>query len=1320
MHSSNKAGTTASCSITNIEIDGDDNDNHKEFQKLEGGLARYRGSITRDAGPKAKVPQALIPVRFLGVPMAFKSSPVLVEELIREGLHQMPDEYWIRCQELVYSDEDTTTDPSKMPQVPIPTSHMWAMLQNYRNHGDRDLLLVCDDFAGASLAIDPQVAKLFDVIGEYFEVVQVQHGQGLESGSSSETLVKSEGPDDEELDDEELAVALGAPKRELASDLGAGSSVESLHTGLTNELHKVSLDESPPPEIIRVSAPKAVSPSVLRDKRNKIEALKREIEIKKRSINCARPWKRAKPDEPEDTQMVDPFPVAKNLKAEFDAVDDKGRVSANEVASASQQPPALEDSAESQGSDDLFHAEPQEFLTRQSQFADRKQAEEPGDDFDLPEPPKAKAKAKAKSKAKAKAKAKGKAKAKAASKSKASPGKPRGRPRKDKAKPAVHADLKSEAADGEADDPEDELKSQADGEAEHPEAKKEEEHPDDNIDEEKDEPMHAEEKAKVRKSAAPNPIFARRYRPGFCVFAGKRWDAIKASFELIIANRVKTPSTVQAGLQKGARPQAKDNTWDVAKLRKVCDNAAHSFLTLESTQSTQLSTMPPKLRPGMLVYAKYGVVTSDRPIAKLPQQHSRGPPPSSLPPLEAGGGQPPVEPELVDPELRDMEAQLKDPEEDEPVQGKKLKTGFPELEKDDPPSALLKDKLSNSLKKLESSAELTHAPPDPDKKQPGTSSPESSKAGTPKAKAKAKGKAKMLKKVPSKRSIPESEQVVWMTMTMKQSFFNAWLKTSEMEFYGAVIAVKGDMEWHKSLFNLQRSYARSGTVYTGPVCHMCLAGGGGPMFEDYSESPQWRLTCFASRPWGDNEPVPPLATIPAYPAPEELLHLDPFHLCKMGIGRNIAGGILVYLARRQFFDFEGCEAQGFSFPARLERAHRSFLLWTKAEGHHPSLRSFNKAFLNMKSLASAPWCNTKGADTTLMMQWLLWYLTLVLRDPPEFADTGMLQKMRKLAQAYLNMFSSIHGHGLWMTRPCARKLYIEMMRVLRGYQLLGSLCLQVWWRVDHSTEQAKKWLRMLRYWPDLPEVSMRLAFRDMTWLRDAADDAVEGMRELRSTGYLQQQPDWNLRHTVGQFLVETLGVDWRMGEEWFHITLVDSDLAINSMMWQHQGLTGVSQWLIGIDCSWACEGSPSSHPKRHAKAADPKGEYVRYWVPELSKLPLQLPLTWSGVEATIIVMCKLDVRVEDLTTNGVLAAPPGCQHEQGLDDQLPLGGAPPRRSAKLLLKVGADSSPAFRSSSLRPGVAICGIVELRLASRGALPARGGTECLLLMGSGFLV
>ncbi|CAE7284211.1 CRYD [Symbiodinium sp. CCMP2592] len=158
-----------------------------------------------------------------------------------------------------------------------------------------------------------------------------------------------------------------------------------------------------------------------------------------------------------------------------------------------------------------------------------------------------------------------------------------------------------------------------------------------------------------------------------------------------------------------------------------------------------------------------------------------------------------------------------------------------------------------------------------------------------------------------------------------------------------------------------------------------------------------------------------------------------------------------------------------------------------------------------------------------------------------------LRKIWDISEEFQKLEGGLARYRGSITRDAGPKAK-ESKLSLPGIYLVG-----VWWRVDHSTEQAKKWLRMLRYWPDLPEVSMRLAFRDMTWLRDAADDTVE-------------VGPGNLRHTVGQFLVETLGVDWRVGEEWFHITLVDSDLAINSMMWQHQGLTGVSQWLIGIDC----------------------------------------------------------------------------------------------------------------------------------------------------------
>lgn len=48
--------------------------------------------------------------------------------------------------------------------------------------------------------------------------------------------------------------------------------------------------------------------------------------------------------------------------------------------------------------------------------------------------------------------------------------------------------------------------------------------------------------------------------------------------------------------------------------------------------------------------------------------------------------------------------------------------------------------------------------------------------------------------------------------------------------------------------------------------------------------------------------------------------------------------------------------------------------------------------------------------------------------------------------------------------------------------------------------------------------------------------------------YVQQ----NMRHTIGQFLVEVLWLSWVDGEQWFHETLADCDVAINAMMWQHQ------------------------------------------------------------------------------------------------------------------------------------------------------------------------
>ena len=96
-----------------------------------------------------------------------------------------------------------------------------------------------------------------------------------------------------------------------------------------------------------------------------------------------------------------------------------------------------------------------------------------------------------------------------------------------------------------------------------------------------------------------------------------------------------------------------------------------------------------------------------------------------------------------------------------------------------------------------------------------------------------------------------------------------------------------------------------------------------------------------------------------------------------------------------------------------------------------------------------------------------------------------------------------------------------------------------------------------------------------------------GMRELWATGYV---PNY-VRHVVAGFLIEYLNVDWRHGQLWFHDTLVDADVAIQGFMWQNGGHSGMDQWNFVM------------HPVYAAKSADPDGEYVRRWCPELAGLP---------------------------------------------------------------------------------------------------------------------
>ena len=89
-------------------------------------------------------------------------------------------------------------------------------------------------------------------------------------------------------------------------------------------------------------------------------------------------------------------------------------------------------------------------------------------------------------------------------------------------------------------------------------------------------------------------------------------------------------------------------------------------------------------------------------------------------------------------------------------------------------------------------------------------------------------------------------------------------------------------------------------------------------------------------------------------------------------------------------------------------------------------------------------------------------------------------------------------------------------------------------------------------------------------------------------------------------LTEGMGIDWRLGRDWFALTLIDHDPAINEMMWQNAGLCGVDPFYVGL--RWeegpdeeAEGGSAGGMAAAAQEATMPSQEwawtaYVRRWV----------------------------------------------------------------------------------------------------------------------------
>jgi deoxyribodipyrimidine photo-lyase len=142
---------------------------------------------------------------------------------------------------------------------------------------------------------------------------------------------------------------------------------------------------------------------------------------------------------------------------------------------------------------------------------------------------------------------------------------------------------------------------------------------------------------------------------------------------------------------------------------------------------------------------------------------------------------------------------------------------------------------------------------------------------------------------------------------------------------------------------------------------------------------------------------------------------------------------------------------------------------------------------------------------------------------------------------------------------------------------------------------------LLHHFPHTPERPLDARFERFPWAENPAlleawqrgrtgyPIVDAGMRELWATGWMHNR----VRMIVASLLTKNLQQPWVAGARWFWDTLVDADLASNTLGWQ---------WTAGCGAD-AAPFFRIFNPVLQAERYDPERHYLRRWLPELAALP---------------------------------------------------------------------------------------------------------------------
>lgn len=125
-----------------------------------------------------------------------------------------------------------------------------------------------------------------------------------------------------------------------------------------------------------------------------------------------------------------------------------------------------------------------------------------------------------------------------------------------------------------------------------------------------------------------------------------------------------------------------------------------------------------------------------------------------------------------------------------------------------------------------------------------------------------------------------------------------------------------------------------------------------------------------------------------------------------------------------------------------------------------------------------------------------------------------------------------------------------------------------------------------------------------------------GMRQLWNTGWMHNR----VRMAAASFLVKDLRIDWRCGARWFWDTLVDADLANNTLGWQ---------WTAGCGAD-AAPYFRVFNPVLQGKRFDAEGDYIRRWVPQLANCDERsVHEPWKAPAGTASILDDYPQRIVD-------------------------------------------------------------------------------------------